>query len=535
MTLWARGIELHKQTQTILRQYARLLPGSGLLQGACTSDGTILFIQCPEGVASNLRVFLDLEKNLAAWFPDVPSLLDGIQNCSVRCRSRCHPEIGRSISEMPGSGILRVEVSMQPVFVSCPGSDIIHFSVPAKDEAVVQSGDNTEDGPLPPSLLVEPHSGVILECDPMIAGMVGMESHGSSGLRIQELGMREFILQSMLQVDRPVVFPVSIHPSQHQRHWILSRSETIDERTLLRIWVVGSVEGWESRASPSDTMSEAYRSQWMLRPDRVLICDDNELLTGTVQTMLDWAGISHHTALNGKDALQLLEHFAFDVLLLDLNMPRLNGFDTARIIRQCRRRYAGLPIVAMTATPFEGFELRGQLQHFDAILQKPFDVEDLRIAIERGQSRARGRMVAGEQMSTENSVTPPEAQFLPTSFMMKMVHQPEKMEPIQRCILETLKRAQLRAEESELHENQPELRTFLQQTGSMATTLGAQRLACVCHDLMEEAEECTVVQGGVSLAGVKALIDDAITHFESDPKSWIYSNCDSGHEPIAAA
>jgi CheY-like chemotaxis protein len=282
-------------------------------------------------------------------------------------------------------------------------------------------------------------------------------------------------------------------------------------------------------------MSEAYRSQWMLRPERVLICDDNELLTGTVQTMLDWAGISHHTALNGKDALQLLEHFAFDVILLDLNMPRLNGFDTARIIRQCRRRYASLPIVAMTATPFEGFELRGQLQHFDAILQKPFDVEDLRIAIERGQARARGRAEAVEQSRTETKSETPEPQFLPTSFMMKMVHQPEKMEPIQRCILETLKRAQLRAEDHELHENQPELRAFLQQTGSMATTLGAQRLACVCHELMEESQECAGNQGGVSLAGVRALIDDAITHFESDPKSWIYSTCDSSHEPIAAA
>lgn len=86
------------------------------------------------------------------------------------------------------------------------------------------------------------------------------------------------------------------------------------------------------------------------RPLRILVAEDNEFNAQLLEQLLGRQGHDVRLASNGREALRLATTGRFDVLLLDIHMPELDGFEVARAIR-LREQTAGghLPIVALTA------------------------------------------------------------------------------------------------------------------------------------------------------------------------------------------
>src|SRR5262249_48601913 len=91
------------------------------------------------------------------------------------------------------------------------------------------------------------------------------------------------------------------------------------------------------------------------RPLRVLVAEDNPGNPRAAVRLLEKRGHAVVLAANGKDALALTERQAFDLVLMDLEMPELGGFDTTAAIRE-REKTSGprLPIIAMTAHALKG-------------------------------------------------------------------------------------------------------------------------------------------------------------------------------------
>jgi two-component system sensor histidine kinase/response regulator len=81
---------------------------------------------------------------------------------------------------------------------------------------------------------------------------------------------------------------------------------------------------------------------------RVLVVDDNALNREVVSDFLVAAGMQVETAVNGRDALNQLEKQDYDVVLMDMHMPELDGLMATRLIRK-NARWANLPIIALTA------------------------------------------------------------------------------------------------------------------------------------------------------------------------------------------
>ncbi|HYP31926.1 MAG TPA: response regulator [Burkholderiaceae bacterium] len=81
---------------------------------------------------------------------------------------------------------------------------------------------------------------------------------------------------------------------------------------------------------------------------RVLLVDDNPINQELTQELLGAAGVSVRVAGNGRDALALLAQERFDGVLLDCQMPVMDGYETARALR-CLPHLAELPVIAMTA------------------------------------------------------------------------------------------------------------------------------------------------------------------------------------------
>ena len=112
---------------------------------------------------------------------------------------------------------------------------------------------------------------------------------------------------------------------------------------------------------------------------RVLIADDQAILADGIKSVLssceeiEVVGI----AQDGFQALRLLEETSPDVVLMDIRMPVMSGYDAAKAIRALERADAGLPIIAMTADAFSEDIQRCLECGMNEHIAKPIDVNKL--------------------------------------------------------------------------------------------------------------------------------------------------------------
>jgi CheY-like chemotaxis protein len=117
---------------------------------------------------------------------------------------------------------------------------------------------------------------------------------------------------------------------------------------------------------------------------RILVAEDNDFNRDLLEHMLARLGLSAAMAVNGREALSLLEREFFDLLLLDIHMPELNGFQVVEAIRERERTSGGhLPVIALTARSRNEDRERCLRAGMDEYLAKPFSAADLWAAIDR--------------------------------------------------------------------------------------------------------------------------------------------------------
>jgi signal transduction histidine kinase len=139
-------------------------------------------------------------------------------------------------------------------------------------------------------------------------------------------------------------------------------------------------------ARPPETVTPGARS---VDPCRVLVVDDNADAAEGVATILRMWGHEVMTAEDGVAALHLAESFVPDVALLDLGMPKLNGYETARRIRE-RPSGHDMALVALTGWGQPKDRDSTRQAGFDAHLIKPIASEELLETVDRlGHRRAR--------------------------------------------------------------------------------------------------------------------------------------------------
>jgi urea transport system substrate-binding protein len=116
----------------------------------------------------------------------------------------------------------------------------------------------------------------------------------------------------------------------------------------------------------------------------ILVIDDDPDVLSTVVDILEFEGYPVERATNGAEGLKVLERTRPRLVLLDMRMPVLNGWDFARILKE---RGIQLPILVMTAAQ----DARRWAQEIGAqgYISKPFDLPDLLAAVERFRANHR--------------------------------------------------------------------------------------------------------------------------------------------------
>ena len=102
-----------------------------------------------------------------------------------------------------------------------------------------------------------------------------------------------------------------------------------------------------------------------------------------VLEMLEETGVDVDVAVNGAEALEQLQRQQYDLVLMDIQMPIMDGYEATQKIRAMGGAYESIPVVAMTAHALEGDSNRSLEAGMDYHVSKPFEPDEFISLIER--------------------------------------------------------------------------------------------------------------------------------------------------------
>ena len=119
-----------------------------------------------------------------------------------------------------------------------------------------------------------------------------------------------------------------------------------------------------------------------IRGARVLLAEDNEINQQVAKEILEQAGLVVSIANNGKEAVEMVKAGNFEVVLMDIQMPVMGGFEATQEIRK-DGRFKDLPIIAMTAHAMAGDREKSLEAGMNDHVTKPIDPDQLFSALVR--------------------------------------------------------------------------------------------------------------------------------------------------------
>jgi DNA-binding response OmpR family regulator len=117
-------------------------------------------------------------------------------------------------------------------------------------------------------------------------------------------------------------------------------------------------------------------------PAKVLIVDDEANIVISLEFLMEQAGYAVAIARNGDEAIEKIESFRPDLVLLDVMLPGVNGFDILQRVRQ-QPEHHGMAIIMLTAKGREVEVTKGLALGADAYITKPFSTRDLLAEVRR--------------------------------------------------------------------------------------------------------------------------------------------------------
>jgi len=169
----------------------------------------------------------------------------------------------------------------------------------------------------------------------------------------------------------------------------------------------------EEMALTLDDIGEDKPDQWRLKKARILVVEDGAETRELIRLLLGQAGVEVFEAENGLEGVHKAAADPYDVILMDVNMPVMDGFTAAGKMREDGVQS---PIIAMTANAMKGFEQECLDAGYSGYLAKPLDIDQfMRLMVD---------LVGGEQIPETEAVSPTDAT------QQKVVSGPEKADAL---------------------------------------------------------------------------------------------------------
>jgi two-component system, sensor histidine kinase and response regulator len=217
---------------------------------------------------------------------------------------------------------------------------------------------------------------------------------------------------------------------------------------------------------------------------RILLAEDNLVNQRLALKQLEKMGYTPDAVFNGREALEAVQKTAYDIILIDCQMPEVDGYETTRRLRQFE---AGLPpsarsvsyVVALTANALEGDRERGLAAGMNDYLTKPIRMEELRRALERASHHLQVPAPTEEDGVLDASVLA----------SLKELREPGQPDPVIELIQLYLRDSKPKVDALECYavgRRPTELKATAHSLKGSSNNLGARRLAGLLVD-MEQA------------------------------------------------
>lgn len=112
---------------------------------------------------------------------------------------------------------------------------------------------------------------------------------------------------------------------------------------------------------------------------KVLIVDDEDLVRNLLEKHLSFLGYQTRSASNGVECLKEVDEWRPNAILLDIKMPKLDGFGVADALRE---RHSDIPILIISALPQPGNEMETNGMLVGEFIPKPFQLDEVRLLLE---------------------------------------------------------------------------------------------------------------------------------------------------------
>jgi PAS domain S-box-containing protein len=140
-------------------------------------------------------------------------------------------------------------------------------------------------------------------------------------------------------------------------------------------------EDWQTRTQPIVTKHEILMTRAPSNR-RILIADDSEVNQKVARRMVEKLGYSVDVVSNGREALAAWQSGRYDLILMDCQMPELDGYEATREIRRREHPGSHIPIIALTAHAMKDADRACRAAGMDEYLSKPIDRDRLEAVLE---------------------------------------------------------------------------------------------------------------------------------------------------------
>ena len=144
-----------------------------------------------------------------------------------------------------------------------------------------------------------------------------------------------------------------------------------------RFWFGLNVKAVKEPAKMSEAKDDRQQDMVLLKNNRVLVVEDDSFSRMVITQLLNTWNMEHAEAKNGIEALEKAKGNSFDLILMDIRMPEMDGYDSTREIRKLKG-YEDKPIIALTADVSKKVKQQVKAGLFTDIFVKPVDPEKLR-------------------------------------------------------------------------------------------------------------------------------------------------------------